>query len=155
MDTARWNDGDEFPVLDLVARFHFRTPGSVSFRLGKTVDRDSPRLPEMGGEPWDLLLRAGPLFVGIGWLDAHHPCDGPHALRLRVGLPERYVSWESMRDLVPAVVAALGLPAGVPYQVFLSGLSRQTCMEEPQVGFVSYNGGGGRADEPTTRLPGG
>jgi hypothetical protein len=42
-----------------------------------------------------------------------------------------------MRGLVPAVVAALELPADVPYHVHLAGVSRQTSMEEPQSGFVS------------------
>lgn len=144
MDTSRWKHGDEFLVLDLVAQFEFKTPGSVSFQLGKAVDRHSPRLPEMeGGELWDFLVESGSVFVVLGWLDAHYPCDGVHPLRLRVGLPDRYVSWESMRDLVPAVVAALGLPADEPYHVHLAGLSRQTSMEEPQSGFVCYGGGGG------------
>lgn len=145
MDTARWKHGEEFSVLDLVARFEFKTPGSLSFRLGKSVDRHSPRLPEMelgeeridGRDKWDFLLEAGSVFIVIGWLDVHHPCDGSHPLRLRVGLPDRYVSWESIRDLVPQVVAALGLPAGVPYHVDLAGLSQQTSTEGPQSGFVS------------------
>jgi hypothetical protein len=42
-----------------------------------------------------------------------------------------------MRDLVPRVKAALGLPADEPYHVSLVGLSQQTSMEEPQSGFVS------------------
>lgn len=145
MDTARWKHGDEFSALDLVAQFQFKTPASLSFELGKYVDRHSPRLPEMepgeeridGRDKWDFLLESGSVFVVIGWLDAHHPCDGFHPLRLRVGLPDRYVSWESMRDLVPQVVRALGLPADVGYQVELAGLSQQTSMEEPQSGFVS------------------
>lgn len=138
MDTARWKHGDEFPMLDLVAQFQFRSPGSVSFQLGKAVDRHSPRLPEVeGGEPWDFLLESGSVFVVLGWLDAHHPCDGFHPLQLRVGLPDRYVCWESMRDLVPQVKAALGLPADEPYHVLLAGLSQQTSTEVPQSGFVS------------------
>ncbi len=85
-----------------------------------------------GRDKWDLMLESGSVFVVLGWLDIHHPCDGLHALRLRVGLPDRYVSWESMRDLVPQVVAALELPADVSYHVDLVGLSQQTCTEEPQ-----------------------
>ncbi len=79
--------------------------------------RHSPRLPEMeGGEPWDFLLESGSVFVVLGWLDAHHPCDGFHLLQLRVGLPDRYVCWESMRDLVPQVKARqLVLPPDEPY----------------------------------------
>jgi hypothetical protein len=145
VDTNRWKHGDEFPVLDLTARFEFKTSSSLSFELGKLVDRHTPRLPEMepgeeridGQDKWDFLLESGSVFVVIGWLDVHHPCDGFHVLRLRVGLPDRYVSWESMRDVVPQVVASLGLPADLPYRVELAGLSQQTSTEEPQSGFVS------------------
>jgi LPXTG-motif cell wall-anchored protein len=145
MDTARWKHGDEFAALDLRARFAFKTTSSLSFELGTLVNRDSPRLPETGDESWDLLLAAGSMFAILGWLDAHHPCDGHHNLQLRVGLPDRYVSWESMRDLVPQVIAALGLPADEPYHVHLAGLSRQASTEWPQSGFVSYSGGGNHA----------
>jgi hypothetical protein len=145
MNTDRWKHGDQFPVLDLVARFEFKTACSLSFELGKTVDRHSPRLPEMepgeeridGRDKWDWLLETGSVFVGLGWLDAHHPCDDFHPLRLRVGLPDRYVSWESIRDLVPGVIAALELPPDVQYRVELAGLSEQLCTEVPARGFVS------------------
>lgn len=138
MDTGRWKHGDEFPVLDLVARFEFKSPSCLSFELGKSVDRHSPRLPEMdGGEPWDFLLESGVVFVVLGWLDIHYPCDGLHPLRLRVGLPDRYVCWESMRDLVPQVMVVVGLPADVPYHVDLAGLSEQTSTEDPPSGFES------------------
>jgi hypothetical protein len=148
MDTVRWKHGDEFPLLDLVAQFQFKSASSVSFELGTLVDRGSPRLPEMGDEPWDFLLESGSVFVVLGWLDVHHPCEGCHRLQLRVGLPDRYVCWESMRDLVPQVLAALGLPADEPYHVDLCGLSRQTFSEKPQSGFVSYSGGG-QYDDPS------
>ena len=132
MDTIRWKDGDEFSVLDLVAVFQFKTASSVSFHLG--TKGDTLQLPGMD-EAW--VLGAGRVFSIIGWLDAHHPCEGLHRLQLRVGLPDRYVCWESMRDLVPQVKAALGLPADEPYHISLVGLSQQTSTEEPQSGFVS------------------
>jgi hypothetical protein len=137
VDTTRWKHGDEFLVLDLVAQFRFRSASSLSFELGKLVWRDSPRMPEMGDEPWEFLLEGGPVRVVIGWLDAHHPCEGHHRLQLRAGLPDRYVSWESMRDLVPPVKVALGLPADEPYHVLLAGLAQQTSTEEPPYEFVS------------------
>jgi len=137
METMRWKHGDQFPVLDLDAEFRFRSASSLSFELGKLVGRDSPRLPEMGDEPWKFLLEGGPVRVVLGWLDAYHPCEGHHRLQLRVGLPDRYVSWESLRDLVPQVVAALGFPADEPYHVLLAGLSQQMSTEEPQSEFVS------------------
>jgi hypothetical protein len=135
METTHWKHGDEFPVLDLIARFKFKSPSSLSFNLAKVIDRDSPRLPEMGDEPWDFLLESGSAFLVIGWLDAHHPSDPYNQLQLRVGLPDRYVSWESMRDLVPQVTKALQLPPDVPYHIQLSGLSRQPSTEEPQTEF--------------------
>ena len=140
METAHWKDGDKFQVLDLVAQFEFKSASSLSFNLGKLLTRDSRRLPEMGttsDEDWDFALASGIAFVVIGWLDAHHPSEPYNRLRLRVGLPDRYLSWESMRDLVPQVVAALQLPADVPYQVHMSGLSRQTFMEDPPTVFYS------------------
>jgi hypothetical protein len=131
MDTARWKDGDAFAVLDLVAAFRFKTASSLSFQLG--TRGDTLQLPGMD-EPW--TLGAGRVFTVIGWLDVHHPCEGLHRLQLRVGLPDRYACWESMRDLTPQVKAALELPADEPYHISLVGLSRQTSMEEPQSGFV-------------------
>lgn len=131
MDTARWKHDNEFRVLDLVARFRFRSATSLSFELG-TVG-DTLLLPDMD-EPFDF---PGGVFNVFGWLDAHYPCDGQHRLQLRVGLPDRYVSWESMRDLVPQVLAALGLSVDESYHVSLSGLSMQTSMEWPQSGFTS------------------
>jgi hypothetical protein len=132
MDTTGWKDGDEFAVLDLVARFRFKTASGVSFDLG--TKGDTLRLPGTS-EPW--VLGAGRVFTVVGWLDAHHPCEGLHRLWLRVGLPDRYTGGESMRDLVPQVKAALGLPVDEPYHVSLVGLTRQTSMEEPPSGFVS------------------
>jgi hypothetical protein len=139
MDTTRWKTGDEFRTLDLVAQFRFKSASSLSFELGKLVDRDSPRLPEMGDEPWEFLLESGSVFVVLGWLDIHHPCDGFHRLQLRAGLPDRYVSWESMRDLVRDVLAVQELPADESHHVYLTGLSQQTSTECPQSGFVSYS----------------
>jgi hypothetical protein len=137
MDTTRWKHGDSFPVLDLIAQFEFKSASSLSFHLGTHAGPGSPRLPEMTvDESLERLLQTSSVFFVIGWLDVHHPCEGPHRLQLRVGLPDRYVGWESMRDLVPQVLAALGLPADESYHVHLSGLSRQTSTEWPQSGFV-------------------
>ena len=131
MDTSRWKEGDGFAVLDLVAEFQFKNASSLSFQLGSKGN--TLQLPDMK-EPW--VLGPGRVFTVIGWLDVHHPCQGFHCLQLRVGLPDRYACWESMRDLVPQVKAALGLPADESYHVYIAGLSEQTSMEEPQSGFV-------------------
>jgi hypothetical protein len=140
METAHWKHGDKFQVLDLVAQFEFKSVSSLSFNLGKLIARDLPRLPEMDNmdqESLDFVFASGSMFVVIGWLDAHHPSEPYNRLRLRVGLPDRYISWESMRDLVPQVVAALQLPTDVPYRVHMSGLSQETFTEDPPTVFYS------------------
>jgi hypothetical protein len=132
MDTNRWKHGDQFAFRDLVAEYQFKTASSVSFQLG--TKGDTLQLPGMDVQ-W--MMGLGRVFSVIGWLDAHHPCEGFHRLHLRVGLPERYACWESMRDLVPQVKAALGLPPDESYHVYMAGLSEQTSTEEPQSEFVS------------------
>jgi hypothetical protein len=132
MDTTRWKHGDGFAFLDLVAEFQFKTASSLSFQLG--TKGDTLQLPDMK-EPW--VLGPGRVFTVIGWLDVHHPCEGCHRLQLRVGLPDQYACWQSMRDLVPQVKAALGLPADESYEIHIGGLSKQTSTKEPQTEFVS------------------
>jgi hypothetical protein len=145
MDTSRWKHGEEFAVLDLVARFEFKTGSSVSFLLCKSISRHEARIPEMepgeekigGLDKWDFLMESGPALIGLGWLDIHHPCEGGHPLQIRVGLPDRYVSWESIREMVPKVKEVMGLPPDEPFEGYITGLLRQLSVEEPQRGFVS------------------
>jgi hypothetical protein len=137
MDTTRWKAGDEFAILDLVAQFEFKTASSLSFRLCAVVRAGEPRLPEMGNEPWELLLEHGPVVIGIGWLDVHHPCEGSHRLQLRIGLPERYVSSEPLQELVRQVIVAVGLPDDESFRVELDGLSQGIMTEWPPSGFYS------------------
>jgi hypothetical protein len=132
MDTTRWKHGDEFAVLDLVAQFQFKTDSSLSFQLG--TKGDSIQIPGRS-EPW--VLGGGRVFTVVGWLDVHHPCDGPHRLRLRVGLPDKHVCGKSMRSLVPDVIAALGLPADASYHVTIVRMTQQSSMEWPLSVFVS------------------
>jgi hypothetical protein len=129
MDAGRWQPGAEFPILDLTAQFEWKSASSLSFQLGT---KDAPiKLPDA---PPDFELRG---FVVIGWLDIHHPCEGYQRLRVRVGLPDRYVNWESMRDIVRQVIAVLELPAGESYHISLAGLSQQTSMCWPSGTFDS------------------
>jgi hypothetical protein len=132
MDTTRWEGGDEFAVLDLVARLKFKTACSLSFELGTRGDRI--RVP---GTSRTRVLGEGRVFSMIGWLDAHHPCDGSHRLQVRVWLPGRYTCSDSMRAMVPQVKAALGLPQDESYHVVcLAGLSEWSELEEPDFGFA-------------------
>lgn len=86
-------------------------------------------------EPW--VLGGGRVFTVSGWIDVHHPCHGRHRLLLRVGLPDRYACWESMRELVAQVKAVFGLPDDESYHVYIAGLSQQICREEPVYEFQS------------------
>jgi hypothetical protein len=131
MDTDRWHDGAEIAILDLTARFRFKSALSLSFELGmKDALIELP--PDCVGA-FDGLRG----FVVVGWLDVHHPCEGQHRLRLRAGLSDRYVSWESMRDIVQRIIAVLELPADESYHIELAGLSHQTVMWAPNVTFDS------------------
>jgi hypothetical protein len=131
MDTSRWNVGAEFPILDLVARFLFKSTSSMSFDLG--AERNlADLLPDAGS--WVDLGKA---FAIEGWLDIHHPCEGFYRLQIRVGLTDRYVSWESMQEVAKCVIAVLELPADESYHIYLAGVSQATSAWWPQTEFVS------------------
>jgi hypothetical protein len=88
----------DFPFLDWIGRLGFSTASSVSFQLGRlsdTVDLSDGTRHYIG---------AGRVFYGVGWLDAHYPCNGFHKLQIRCSLPGDYITFESMRDLVPQFV---------------------------------------------------
>lgn len=134
MDTSRWSVGDEFTVLGLKAALEFKTAASLSFKLQASSDTDS--LPEAANLP-PLLLEMGPVQIVLGWLDVHHPCEGAHRLLVRAGLPDRYVSWESMRDLVKGVLTELNLPVDESYRIEMVGVSQQMTLWHPQLEFES------------------
>jgi hypothetical protein len=115
--------GDRFPVLDLLARFAFKSPGSISFHLGTESDTLS-----LGGET--IAVHPGCVFNVIGWVDVHHPCEGHIKARLRVLLPARYHGWEQMRLLVEQVFSALGIPADETYEAHFVSADRQTGLEQ-------------------------
>ncbi|HEV3080805.1 MAG TPA: hypothetical protein VGY66_13535 [Gemmataceae bacterium] len=100
-----YEQGDRFPILDLVASFAFKSPGSVSFELGSESDG---------------------IFDVIGCVDVHHPCEGHIKAQLRVLLPARYHSWEQMRELVERVLSALGIPADETYEASFVSADQQT-----------------------------
>lgn len=134
MDTSRWNVGDGFTILGLTAKLEFKSASSLSFALGASSDTES--LPEAAELP-AFLLEGGPVHIVLGWLDIHHPCEGVHRLRVRAGVPDRFVTWESLICVVKTVIVELRLPADESYYAHFSGKAEQLETWEPQTGFVS------------------
>jgi hypothetical protein len=61
-------------LLDLKARFAFKTETSISFDIGRWSN--TLRLPGGEGKEEFVWSADRPLvFTVIGWIDAHHPCD--------------------------------------------------------------------------------
>ena len=134
MDTSEWVTGREFPVLDLIARFEWKSPSSLSFYLGS----EKPLADVLENpDPRFAGLDFGNCFAVIGWMDIHYPCEGFHRLRIRAGVPDQYMTWESARDMVKCVLAALKLPPDESYQVDLVGSSQWMSAVWPQTEFVS------------------
>jgi hypothetical protein len=120
-----YEHGDQFPVLDSVAAFRFKSPGSIAFDLG--TEADTPTLPAGSGA---LPAGAPRVFRAVGWADIHHPCEGHIRVRLRVCLPVRYHEPEQMRELVRSMFSALGIPADETYEAFFVSADRQTRIEQ-------------------------
>ena len=100
-----YNSGDEIEVLDLIARFAFKSDSSISFLLGRCGDV----INLADGYSFDTGPRG--VFNVIGWLDVHHPCEAHIKAQLRVLLPEEYHKWEQMSQLVKQMFFALGIPS--------------------------------------------
>lgn len=120
----------EVAFLDFVGQVKFSTASSISFYLGKK----SSYLEFSNG----VRHRMGKdrVFIVVGWLDVHYPCNGFHKLQVRCCLPGDYVAFEPMRDLIRQVCQALGLPEKVPYRIHLGAAGMSTSMEDPPEGFV-------------------
>jgi hypothetical protein len=125
MDTNRWQAGQEFVLLDLIASLKFKSASSLSFQLG--TKGDTLQLPDMD-EPW--VMGPGLVFTVMGWVDVHHPCEGHIKTRLRVCLPERYFEWQRMRDFVQRVFEQLGIPADETYEADFVAASKQMGIEQ-------------------------
>ena len=102
MDTSGWQDRGEFPLLELTARFAFKTRSSVSFDLGMYVD-----VLELSDGPIDL--GPGAVFKVIGHVDVHHPCDDHIKAHVRFVLPAEYQMHEKTKQLVEQLFCALGI----------------------------------------------
>ena len=105
MDTSRFTDpADEFPFLDLTARFAFKTSSSVSFHVGRIADV----YPD---NEHDFVVSA---FVVIGWIDVHHPCDSVIKAQIRICIPVEYHQFERMEEMFKAICEALSIPPDEP-----------------------------------------
>jgi hypothetical protein len=119
-----YEEGDCFPVLDLIALFRFKTASSVSFHLG-TQSGTLYYPPDGVAVPFG----PGEVFNVIGWVDVHHPCDDHIKARLRVLLPARYHDWKQMKQLVETMFSALGIPADQTYEASFVSADQETGIE--------------------------
>ena len=130
MDTSRFGERDSgFPVLDLSARFAFRSATSISFDLGRYSD--TLRLPGSGLLGGDFVMKVGPggVFKVAGRVDVHHPCDGHIKAQLHVVLPAEYHTWERMGEFIRGVFEALGISPDETYEALFVGPEQQTVCE--------------------------
>jgi hypothetical protein len=130
MDTSRFGDRDSgFRVLDLSARFAFRSATSISFDLGRYSD--TLRLPSGGPLGGDFVMNVGPggAFKVTGRIDLHHPCEGHIRTQLLVVLPAEYHPFERMREFVGAVFEALGIPPDETFEALVVSPGQQTAYE--------------------------
>jgi hypothetical protein len=125
MDTSRFGgcggDGGAFRVLELTARCLFKSATSISFQLDR--DREFIRRDDSGAE----VHRRTSLHVGR--VDVHHPCKGHIKTQLLVMLPDKYHSFEPMRDLVAGIFEALGIPADETFESLFVSPGKQAAYE--------------------------
>ncbi len=130
VDTSRFGDRDSgFRVLDLSARFAFRSATSISFDLGRYSD--TLRLPSGGPFGGDFVMKVGPggVFKVAGRVDVHHPCEGHIKAQLHVVLPAEYHSSERVLEFVGAVFEALGIPSDETFEALFVSPEQQTSYE--------------------------
>jgi hypothetical protein len=106
-----YQQGDQFPVLDLIASFSFKTAGSIFFDL---VVRDD-QLGVVDG----VRYIDSPMYRRVGLLDVHYPREGFIKAHVRVLLPEPYHSGERLKELVAQVFYQLAIPADETYEAEL------------------------------------
>jgi hypothetical protein len=80
-----------FRVLDLHAVLAFKTVGSISYNL----DKEPPNGEEKRR---------------VGWIDIHHPCEGPTRSQVRVVITQEYFESNAMNTIVRTALTALDVP---------------------------------------------
>jgi hypothetical protein len=130
MDTSRFVDRSSgFRVLDLSARFAFRSATSISFDLGRYSD--TLRLPSGGPFGGDFVMNVGTggVFKVAGRVDVHHPCEGHIKAQLLVVLPAEYHPFERMQEFVGAMFEVLGIPPDETFEALFVSPEQQTLYE--------------------------
>lgn len=131
MNTAPFSTGDsEFDILDLKARFAFKTDTSISFDIGRWSN--TLRLPTGDGDE-DMVWSADRPFVFhvVGWLDVHHPCDGHIKTRVRIKIPAEYHLFDRMKPIVEAIFKALDIPLDETYETTVFDSDKVTGILQP------------------------
>ena len=101
MNTVRFNSGEDiFTLLDLTARFKFKTASSVSFSLERYSKSLCPTRQ-------------------VGWIDVHHPCENHIKLQIRISLPSEYHNPQKLRIIIAEVLAATEIPGDETYETLL------------------------------------
>lgn len=116
---------DKFPVLDLIAMFRFKSPGSISFDLGTRSDT------LVSDEGVSFPVGPGGVFKVAGSVDVHYPCEDHIKVRMCVPLPARYHQWERMNALVERMLAVLTIPADETYEAHFVSADRHASIEQP------------------------
>lgn len=106
----RYMQDDEFSLLDLIARFNFKTIGSVSFLLGKPGNE----LNFADGKSCDLGSNG--VFNTLGCVDIHFPCCDHIKVRVRAFLPPEYHEYDRMHEFIKQLFAALSIPADETFE---------------------------------------
>jgi len=120
----------DYPFLDLVGNISSSTSASVSFDVGRKSDYTENDQGER------TYLGAGRVFHVCGWLDAHYPCQQFHKLKIRSALPDEYLHFEGVHELVACVKRALQLPDHVSWSVAVYSVANSLSMENPQSGLI-------------------
>ncbi len=130
MDMSRFVDRDSgFRVLDLSARFAFRSATSISFDLGRYSDTLTLPGGDLFGGEITMNFGPGAVFTVTGRVDVHHPCEGHIKAHLRVVLPAEYHPFEKMRDFVATVFEALEIPSDETFEAKFVSPEQQTGYE--------------------------
>jgi hypothetical protein len=116
MNTSGFSRGDHgFDILDLKARFAFKTGTSISFDIGRWSN--TLRLPSAEGNEEFVWSEDRPfVFNVVGWIDVHHPCDGHIKAQIRVGIPDEYHSFDRVKGIVETILKALEIPPDETYE---------------------------------------
>ena len=100
MDTSHFTKPDDsFHLLDLIAKFAFKTNSSISFEVGRIAD------VHPADQPDDVISG----FKIIGWIDVHHPCDSCIKAQIRICIPVEYHKFQTIAAMVRRICETLSI----------------------------------------------